>query len=85
MESGCDRREYEKPGPSREVLAVGEIPDPVAGAGEVRIRVWRLRGIHPGDTTKRGDVFGLSMAFARIPPHSDGAGVIYAVNDGVSP
>ncbi len=72
---------YEKPGPAKDVLVVGEMPDPVPGAGEVRIRV-AASGINPGDTKKRGDVFGLGLAFPRIIPHSDGAGVVDAVGDG---
>ena len=30
---------YEKQGPAREVLTVGEMPDPTPAAGEVRIRI----------------------------------------------
>jgi hypothetical protein len=30
---------YEKQGPAREVLTLGEIPDPSPTAGEVRIRI----------------------------------------------
>ena len=30
---------YERQGPAREVLAVGEMPDLIPGAGEVRIRI----------------------------------------------
>jgi hypothetical protein len=30
---------YEKQGPARDVLVVGEMPDPAPGPGEVRIRV----------------------------------------------
>jgi NADPH2:quinone reductase len=30
---------YEKQGPARDVLVVGEMPDPSAGAREVRIRI----------------------------------------------
>ena len=74
---------YEKPGPARDVLVVGEMPDPVPAAGEVRIRV-AASGINPGDTKKRGDVFGLGLAFPRIIPHSDGAGVVDAVGEGVT-
>ncbi len=74
---------YEKPGPAHDVLVVGEMPDPLPGTGEVRIRV-AASGINPGDTKKRGDVFGLGLAFPRIIPHSDGAGVVDLVGEGVS-
>ena len=30
---------YEKQGPAREVLVVGEMPEPVPAAGEVRLRI----------------------------------------------
>ena len=74
---------YEKQGPAREVLSVGEMPDPVAGPGEVRIRI-AASGINPGDTKKRGDAFGIGMSYPRVIPHSDGAGKVDQVGDGVS-
>jgi NADPH:quinone reductase len=74
---------YEKQGPPREVLTVGEMPDPHAAAGEVRIRV-AASGINPGDIKKRQDAFGYGMAYVRIIPHSDGAGQVDEVGDGVS-
>ena len=49
---------YEKQGPAREVLVVGEMPDPRPAAGEVRIRV-AASGINPGDIKRRQDSFGL--------------------------
>src|SRR5580704_12402414 len=74
---------YEKQGPARDVLTVGEMSDPVPGAGEVRIRV-AASGINPGDTKKRGDIFSLGMPYPRVIPHSDGAGTIDIVGPGVS-
>ena len=74
---------YEKQGPARDVLTVSEMPDPVPGFGEVRIRV-AASGINPGDTKKVTDVFGLGMPFPRIIPHSDGAGTVDMVGEGVS-
>jgi NADPH:quinone reductase len=64
---------YEKQGPPREVLVVGEMPDPIPAAGEVRIRI-AASGINPGDTKKRSDAFGVGMPYPRVIPHSDGAG-----------
>ena len=75
---------YEKQGPAREVLQVGEMPDPTASAGEVRIRI-AASGINPGDTKKRGDTFGLGMPYPRVIPHSDGAGRVDQIGPGVSP
>jgi NADPH2:quinone reductase len=66
---------YDKQGPAREVLVVGEMPDPEPGPGEVRIRV-ASSGINPGDVKKRQDAFGYGMSYSRVIPHSDGAGVI---------
>lgn len=74
---------YEKQGGARDVLIVGEIDDPQPRAGEVRIRV-AASGINPGDVKKRQNAFGYGMPFPRIIPHSDGAGMIDAVGDGVS-
>ena len=72
---------YEKQGPAREVLVVGEMPDPVAGPGEVRIRM-SASGINPGDVKKRQDTFGIGMPYPRVIPHSDGAGELDQVGDG---
>jgi NADPH:quinone reductase len=74
---------YEKQGPPREVLVVGEMPDPIPAAGEVRIRV-SASGINPGDTKKREDAFGYGMAYPRVIPHSDGAGRVDQLGAGVS-
>jgi len=75
---------YEKQGAAREVLTVGEMPDPHPGAGEVRIRI-AASGINPGDIKKRQDSFGLGMPYSRVVPHSDGAGQVHQVGDGESP
>jgi NADPH2:quinone reductase len=74
---------YEKQGPARDVLKVGDMPDPTTGPGEVRIRV-SASGINPGDTKKRGDTFGVGMPYPRVIPHSDGAGRIDQIGRGVS-
>ena len=58
---------YEKQGLARDVLVVGEMPDPEPGPGEVRIRV-ATSGINPGDLKKRQDAFGLRMAYPRVIP-----------------
>jgi NADPH2:quinone reductase len=74
---------YEKQGPAREVLTVGEMPDPIPAAGEVRIRI-AASGVNPGDIKKREDTFGYGMAYPRVIPHSDGAGRIDQIGKGVS-
>lgn len=74
---------YEKQGPAREVLNVGDMPDPTPGRGEVRIRI-AASGINPGDIRKRQDDFGYGMPYPRVIPHSDGAGQVDQVGEGVS-
>jgi threonine dehydrogenase-like Zn-dependent dehydrogenase len=74
---------YERQGLAREVLVVGTMPDPEPGPGEVRIRV-AASGINPGDAEKRQDAFGVGMPYPRVIPHSDGAGTIDRVGEGVS-
>jgi NADPH2:quinone reductase len=73
---------YERQGPASDVLRVGELPDPQPGPGEVRVRV-TVSGVNPGDTKKRHGWLGSAMPYPRVIPHSDGAGVIDAVGDGV--
>jgi NADPH2:quinone reductase len=75
---------YEKQGPARDVIVVGEMPDPEPGPGEVRIRV-AASGINPGDVKKRQDAFGVGMPYPRVIPHSDGAGTIDRAGEGISP
>jgi NADPH:quinone reductase len=74
---------YEKQGAARAVLTVGEMPDPTPAAGEVRIRI-AASGINPGDTKKRQDAFGYGMPYPRVIPHSDGAGRVDKIGEGVS-
>jgi NADPH:quinone reductase len=74
---------YEKQGPARDVLVVGEMPDPIPTVGEVRIRV-AASGINPGDVKKRQDAFALGMPYPRVIPHSDGAGRVDQLGAGVS-
>jgi len=74
---------YERFGPAREVLVVGEMARPAPGPGEVLVRL-HASGINPSDVKLRaGGRPGAVMEFARLVPHSDGAGVIEAVGAGV--
>jgi NADPH2:quinone reductase len=73
---------YEKQGPARSVLVVGEMPDPIPAAGEVRIRI-AASGINPGDVKKRSDAFGVGMPYPRVIPHSDGAGRVDQLGAGL--
>lgn len=74
---------YEKQGPARDVLVVGEMPEPVPSAGEVRICI-EVSGINPGDIKKRQNAFGYGMAYPRVIPHSDGAGRVDQLGASVS-
>ena len=73
---------YEQQGAANDVLVTGKMDDPVAGLGEVRIRVM-ASGINPGDVKKRNNSFGVGMPYPRVIPHSDGAGVIDQVGSDV--
>jgi len=73
---------YERTGPAREVLVVGEMPDPEPGPGEVRVKL-ATSGVNPSDWKARTG--SRPMIAPRVIPHSDGAGVIDKVGDGVPP
>lgn len=73
---------YDRTGPAREVLQIGERPTPQPCRGEVLIRV-RASGVNPSDAGARGGASG-RMAYPRITPNSDGAGVVEAVGPGVA-
>ncbi len=74
---------YEGFGAAADVLTFGEMAAPVAGPGEVLVRV-RASGVNPSDVKLRsGARPGAVMAYPRVVPHSDGAGVIEAVGEGV--
>jgi NADPH2:quinone reductase len=73
---------YEKLGPAREVLRVGDLAKPAAEAGEVLVRV-QVSGVNPSDVKMRLGTGSAANEFPRIVPHSDGAGIIEAVGAGV--
>ncbi len=61
---------------------VGEKPTPVAGPGEVLVRL-RTSGVNPSDVKKRAGSFPNLLDDGYVIPNSDGAGVIEAVGEGV--
>ncbi|HEX7308205.1 NADPH:quinone reductase [Lentzea sp.] len=73
---------YDRQGAAGDVLRLGELPDPEPAPGEVRVAV-RLSGVNPGDTKKRRGWLGSAMPYPRVVPHSDAAGVVDAVGEGV--
>src|SRR5260221_3135970 len=84
IEGACMRAAYyETNGTAREVLRVGEVETPQPGRSEVRVRL-AVSGVNPSDVKSRA---GLTrkIAFPRVIPHSDGAGEIEQVGEGVSP
>jgi NADPH2:quinone reductase len=74
---------YEANGAARDVLRVGEVETPSPGPGEVRIKI-AASGVNPSDVKAR-EGRTRKIAFARVIPHSDAAGVIDAVGSGVKP
>jgi NADPH2:quinone reductase len=74
---------YETLGAPGEVFRCGEIEDPVAGPGEVVIRV-HVHGVNPTDCKRRGGQRG-ALPFPRVIPGYDAAGVIESVGDGIDP
>ncbi len=73
---------YEQNGAAREVLRVGEVETPQAGPGEVRVKLSHS-GVNPSDVKARqGSTRKIS--WPRLIPHSDGAGVIDQVGDGIA-
>jgi NADPH:quinone reductase len=69
-------------GPAGEVLVLGERATPVAGPGEVLVRL-ATSGVNPSDVKKRAGSQPAALAGGDLIPHSDGAGVIVAVGEGV--
>jgi NADPH2:quinone reductase len=75
---------YEQLGPADQVLRFGEMEVPSIGPDEVRVRV-HVAGVNPSDVKRRSGSSNLPLAFPRVIPQSDGAGVIEAVGSNVSP
>jgi NADPH:quinone reductase len=65
-----------------EVLELEEIPDPVAGRGQVRVRVHAI-GVNPYDTYMRAGGYAIRPDLP-YTPGADAAGVIDQVGDGVT-
>jgi len=77
---------YDRFGPAAEVLSLRTLDTPAPAAGEVTVRM-AFSGVNPSDIKSRaGTRPGVTKPpFEQVIPHSDGAGVIEAVGDGVSP
>ncbi len=75
---------YKTFGPAKEVLQVGEWETPVAGPGEVKVKLI-TSAVNPSDTKKRAGASPTLLDNGPVIPNSDGAGIIEAVGEGVSP
>ncbi len=73
---------YEKVGDAHAVLEFGDMDDPTAGPGEVRVKL-AYSGVNPYDTKKRKSGRDVEK-FGRIIPNCDGSGFIDQVGEGVS-
>ena len=65
---------YERTGAAADVLTYGDMPTPVGGAGEVRVRL-EASGVNPADVGRRAGSYR-AMEYPRVIPNSDGAGII---------
>lgn len=74
---------YERTGPAREVLRVEDLPTPEPGTGEVRVKL-ACSGVNPSDVKSRAGLRSTVLAFPRIVPHSDGAGVVDKIGENVA-
>lgn len=70
---------YSRNGEAQDVMQVGELPTPSPQAGEVLVRL-ATSGVNPSDVKSRR---ARPLSDPMIVPHSDGAGVIEAVGEGV--
>ena len=73
---------FDKFGSAQEVLQVGDLETPMAGPGEVLVRL-HTSAINPSDVKKRAGSFPDLLDRGFVIPNSDGAGIIEAVGDGV--
>jgi NADPH:quinone reductase len=73
---------YERFGQAQDVLETGDRPMPVAGPGEVLVRL-KTSGVNPSDVKKRAGSIPDLLSQGYVIPHSDGAGVIESVGTGV--
>src|SRR6266571_4921925 len=73
---------YERTGAAPDVLTFGDMPTPMAGPGEVRVRL-EASGVNPADVGRRAGSYR-ALEFKRAIPNSDGAGIIDQLGDGVT-
>ncbi len=74
---------YETQGEAQAVLQYGDREQPAPGKGEVLVRL-RTSAVNPSDVKKRAGAQPAGFVDGHVIPHSDGAGVIESVGEGVS-
>lgn len=74
---------FEQFGAAANVLKLGELPTPQPEKGEVLVAL-KTSGVNPSDVKKRAGAFPSLLEQGLVIPHSDGAGIIEAVGEGVS-
>jgi NADPH2:quinone reductase len=72
---------YTQNGSAKDTLIVGEVHTPFVGKGEVLVKL-KTSGVNPSDVKNRKN---RPLIAPQIIPHSDGAGVIEQVGEGVDP
>jgi NADPH:quinone reductase len=73
---------YERQGAASDVLTYGDMPTPIAGPGEVRVRL-EASGVNPSDAGRRAGSYR-AMEYPRVIANSDGAGIVDQAGDGVT-
>ncbi len=73
---------FEAFGSAQDTIKLGELDKPVAGPGEVLVKM-KTTGVNPSDVKKRAGAFPNLLDNGHVIPHSDGAGIIEAVGEGV--
>ena len=73
---------FEKFGEAKDTLVFGDLEKPVAKKGEVLVHM-KTTGVNPSDVKKRAGSAPNLLDDGLVIPHSDGAGIIEAVGEGV--
>ncbi len=73
---------FETFGTAKDSLLSGELEKPLVNNGEVLVRI-HVTGVNPSDVKKRAGSFPNLLDEGLVIPHSDGAGIIEAVGEGV--
>ena len=71
-------------GAAQDALQQGDWPTPEPVPGEVLVQL-HATGVNPSDVKKRAGAFPDLLEAGPVIPHSDGAGVVTAVGEGVPP